>query len=506
MEKLERKRYQNKVSQRKHRARQATRIAEMEMEILELRKQLQLQKGKRANILQFENKKIKDKLTDALKLVTTVQEALRGILNDSGMAHTEELTNTLQNKLAESGLTQAGDLKDHGHSHNNNINDSGLNHFEKLSNNSQHALGKSDLTNGDVLPVYEQVASPLPDYEESISEIKLQGPRKSITQDLSVSKFGSPATTESTRDFWSAFCYPVQTLTFGQHTIRQQFVDIENNFLRLLAKLNLDISLPDSILDPRLLNLVTICAEKYLEVVPRLRNFTLALGSTKWVCGELLLSCFHRTNCEYLETLLCNSNMSGTIDPNSGILKEKLMLGLEERIKTGPFEQAIDCLFSSDARAMVLPENPANVVMPSYFRPTEQQLSCIHGNILYDQFFNFIIWPELRDSLLEHRLNLRQWEIIGIIEELMDNVVLKVGRRVFFLCELLSVVSATNQKPAITFPQLVRYGVTHPSNWKLSKSYGDKYADVVPRSIVCEIDDSEESNVIRAFGRRSVVI
>lgn len=428
-DKAQRKRIQNKVSQRKHRARQAARVATLEAEVASLRKKLDNSDRLGEENLEKKVDHLKRQLEEAHKFVTALESLLSDALGRS----------------VGSGISQDN---------------------PEVDRYDSEPCTKSPST---IISVSSSSSLNLNEFERIMA-------------------LATQVHAQAT--FWQEFAYPNPSTTFGRRSIRSQFEMIEMNFLRLFAGLKLDVKRPDFMLDADLLNLVAHYAEQYLEVIPRLQNYTFALGGTKWLCGQLLLACFIRAKCKSLGALVCNGELS--IDPAVVNLRARLIYGLEERIQVGAFEQVLQLLFPCQARAIILPEDPVNVVMPSYFKPTERQMSYIRDGIDYDPFFNFVIWPEFRDFLIDRQISLGEAQTVSLIEELMDNVVLKIDGKVFFMKHLVTIAAKKG-----SFARLINHGVTQPWCWKMSQSYGKKYSEVVPKTIVSSIDDTVDDHILK---------
>lgn len=550
-ERAQRKREQNKVSQRKHRARQAARVAELEAEVSFLRQKLLESRCRGGCDLERQLLRLKKEMDEASRIGGSLQVLLANMVKMSGGRSLPLAAINLEKKPS----------RPHGDDLNlelvkadpdnaeisTEINLSPLSVLHQTQQQGLEHLSNCGLRDQDLLrlpnpPLPEQLLPeqlhplladfPLPPLHESPNtnvlnrqyqkmprhpivpsqhqhsqqyesqEVQQQPNRGyyshqsipsqnqvispntnlSLSAEFELDKW----TTHPIQNFWTEFLYPNPKNVY-RTSVQQQMESIEMNFLRLVVSLRLDMSRADFMLDSSLLNLFATYAEKYLEVIPKLQSFTIALGGTKWLCGQLLLAVYSRANCKSLGIFIGGDQ---SLDPVAVELKNRLLFGLEERIHVGAFEQVLRLHFPCQSRSVLLPEDPVNVVVPTYFKPTVLQMSLIREGISYDLACNFVIWPEFRDSIIRHQLSMGTTQTVDVIDELMDNVVLEVDLKLFYFKNLVLIVADTSK-----FEKLIQNGVTKPWFWKVTRSYGKRYIGIVPNNIISPIDDAKEENV-----------
>lgn len=475
----ERKRQQNKLSQRKHRARQTERIADLENEVANLRAKLT------SNETLRDDKDLVDvlvamraKVADASRALTEIDQILDRKITELGRERSA-IVYGIRNQVSESlrSVLPVADILE--------LDDSSPSESEVTTINRVGVF-----TPGSV-PQFPEVT---PYYS---NDDKAVVPISNIKQTpLPLGLFN----TES-------FVYPsiVPSLpSFAEYSIRGTYNNIESNFYNSLSVIP-HVPAPERIVDPTFINLLASYAEQILVKLPKLQSFTLAIGGYHWICGQLLVIVFERQDLRFIRSFLFDDGKS-TLKDEFHHLKERLIQELEIRLSLRPFNNYMMVVSSA---LYIEYSRRAKLLFPSYFKPTSLQEYYIEHKIPYNHLINFFIWPEMRDALLRNYDRIKDSEFTIITQEVMDNIVVKLRGenllpwKIFYILDLIEAISLDCNyrvkgfgQEQITLKELI--AASHPDNWRLTRSFGYKFKDLVPENLILhDIDDRDENYIIR---------
>ncbi|KAK6454652.1 uncharacterized protein RJT20DRAFT_511 [Scheffersomyces xylosifermentans] len=475
----ERKRQQNKISQRKHRARQTEKIAALETEMAQLKEKLSKQNSQSITDVLGE---IQAKVSVASRALKDIEDLLTVKIEQFGGGPTSEALGVLQEQFAESvnGISNINTV--------NSVNSiGGVAEIFTTENCSPSESSPSPTS------VIEDFVPPPPTTVVVPDQFMVDYAEKDRLRQQSLSEL-------------DAFFYPTRSLTITEFPTNIIYDSIEVNFRCSVRPLTSDVITSVNLTNPDLLNILVQYADTILEELPRLQGFAIALGGYQWVCGQLLMIVFERPELRYLLKLLFPEGM-GSTPKDFLLLKKKLLDELESRLKNRALQD-----YSSMLTISPYPYAQSDLVLcPSYFKPTALQDHLMKHNIPFKHLINFIIWPEFRDALLKVT---DEVEFSSIIHEVMDHIVVRVRNnppdpgKLFFVKDLKEVVKmefqrsregvSLNLQPVISSAELVDAGIKHPMYWKFTRSFGRKYSHIVPEQLVIfEVDDLDESSIVR---------
>lgn len=476
-DRAQRKREQNKLSQRIHRARKAARIAELEEEVRKLRKQIQRSNYNEENLrLRRLLVGVCNKVKDTVNAVEAVEQMLgTSILND----RVQEVPFPIS-AIESPGFDTALTLGD-----------------EIIENEAQgFLLNAPELDN--------EKGEKKTDFH-ILNSSPNEGIREHITTTYNPQ---SPAT--NPENIWLEFKYPASYSIPGALSVNPSFYSLEhalrcftNGFARSITKLE-SITTSDCCINPRVLTLVTMYAEEFLYIAPKLRNYTIALGGSKWLCGQFFVSCT-----QLLSRSFWNTGKYSNILEDETISKLRLEVQkvCNPEFWAGDLKNWIEEVFPSSEENNFLTQiysNTPNEVRSRYFQVTPLQKYFIEHSINYELSVNLIIWPEFRDSLLRNLKEMKSYEVNAVFNDILDSVVLVVKGencepdKMFFMKNFITVINLTryNGMPNVSFERLIKNGVNYPWNWKVTKTFASKYHKIVPKSIICDIDETCLENIL----------
>ncbi|EAZ63886.2 Transcriptional activator of the JUN family [Scheffersomyces stipitis CBS 6054] len=525
----ERKRLQNKISQRKHRARQADRIQALEEEVKQLRHANQ-ESAQFARILTEIRTKVSTassalkELDQFLSLKLDVFDDCKTVSPMDEASQTRSNTNALETispNTSVSSTTPSPKQDVVGSSGDINTPQIATAEIANRNEPSSHSVSipvDAYQVGEPILPLQTSttiIATGAPlitstDLPESTPISGMSGSpiilaNDPVNENIVLSdSYSSKIHTPHSISAFESFFHP-SIMSLSSYFTPRVFDNIESSFrssVNDIISKHAELG-PSTITNQNMINVLVDYAETILEQLPGIQGFTLALGGFQWVCGQLLLILCERPELRFLRHLLFPDNPS---QENNKVM-QKMLVELEKRLrhkylKDHPSMSSISQYHISSPRVPVL--------FPGFFKPTALQEYYLENNIPYKHLINFIVWPEFRDALLR---NADQMEFSGSMDEVMDNVVIRMTQslqpeKLFFVQQLKDVITlemqqrmegvSLNMVPNISSAELVNAGITNPNNWKLTRSYGFRYSKVVPSNLIVEdIDDTDPNMIIR---------
>lgn len=254
---------------------------------------------------------------------------------------------------------------------------------------------------------------------------------------------------------------------------------------------------------PQFLNMVCSYANNLFEQIPKFKNYAFAFGGVKWLVGQVLF--FSLTNSKYEKLLKPILFKSNNFNENYRILVDNISKFLEISWMKESYNNNLSLLLLNSDNLF---KDQNSFILHQWFYPTPLQTYLLktENSLEYPHWVNFIIWPEMRDLLL---LNIKKLSISmqdQFYNDLMDSVVLLINdnnkTKLFYFVDLTNLLNLTcNNKNSSIEPNLeylIKMGLFNPNEWKLTRSYGNKFGSLIPKKLVCwDIDDTISENIMR---------
>lgn len=540
----ERKRLQNKLSQRKHRQKQKQRIEELELELSNLKKKLN-------QCLYQDQSKVQ-----LLKIYKTTQGKVQKV--NQGL---EELQNYLKSEIFSSiqgdlqklecgeivlsededeeearfkaNLEEDEDFNDYSDKElvEDEISSTNHNHNNNVSVSPATADAIASITSASIPSLQSHTTTDKMSRVSSSQFSSFQTPSDFNLNDFGIFDFGQKYQNPVSKiDPNSVLKYYI----YNDICIHpSNLLDIINGIgIQSISYINKIQQEQNIISSPHFLNMVCQYANNLFEQIPKFKNYAFAFGGVKWLVGQVLFFGLTNPNIEPLiKPLLFQHNNFN--QENYQLLVNNITKYLEISWLKGQHAGSEDnntslFLLHSDTLFPTKPIDPENsdsdsFILHEWFYPTALQTYLLKHKIYreYPHWVNFLIWPEMRDILLTniHKLTMGTQDIF--YNDLMDSVVLVlkdqpmydqsnklIGKRdkLFFFVDLTNLITLTINSNKVANPlpcepkleYLTKNGLYNPKEWKLTRTYARKFGSLIPKDLVTwDIDDTQSANIIR---------